>query len=119
MNLRVEVQEDVLDHYILGSRPYHVRSRPLLPFPCTEESAEKANGESNDSGGQSNRALERQTTYMNVSWQSTLVASQKNMLEYPAKARSAIVNAMPCLCYMNFASHFFINLFTRSLIQPH
>jgi len=51
--------------------------------------------------------LERRTTYMNVSWQSTLVASQKNMLEYPAKARSAIVNAMPCLCYMNFASHFF------------
>jgi len=44
---------------------------------------------------QSNRALERRTTYMNVSWQSTLVASQKNMLEYPAKARSAIVNAMP------------------------
>lgn len=44
---------------------------------------------------QSNRALERRTTYMNVSWQSNLVASQKNMLEYPAKARSAIVNAMP------------------------
>ena len=58
---------------------------------------------------QSNRALERQTTYMNVSWQSTLVASQTKMLEYPAKAKSAIVKAILCLCYMNFASHFFIN----------
>ncbi|CAH7113034.1 hypothetical protein VCHA50P417_250029 [Vibrio chagasii] len=58
---------------------------------------------------ESNRALERQTTYMNVSWQSTLVASQTKMLEYPAKAKSAIVKAMLCLCYMNFASHFFIN----------
>lgn len=28
------------------------------------------------------------------------------MLEYPAKARSTIVNAMPSLCYMNFTSHF-------------
>ncbi|CAH7108087.1 conserved hypothetical protein [Vibrio chagasii] len=109
MNHQVEEPVDALAHCILGNRPYRVRSRLLLPFPCIEESAEIANGESNDSGGQSNRALERQTTYMNVSWQSTLVASQTKMLEYPAKAKSAIVKAMLCLCYMNFASHFFIN----------
>lgn len=43
---------------------------------------------------ESNRALERQTTYMSVSWQSNLIASQKICWNTQQKAKSAIVNAM-------------------------